>query len=105
MRTRTSPSRLTHAPWTFTTSGSLYGAANFVPATLRCTGRIGVRAFSGNRQVAYVIAQVEPDCSFSTPLPIGHRIGGGATALQVRITFRGNGYLKSVQRTDNVTLG
>lgn len=105
MRTRTSPSPLTHAPFTFTTSGSLFDAANFVPASLRCSGQVGVRAFSGSRQVAFVIAQVDPNCAFSTPLPIGHRIGGGATALQVKISFRGNGYLKPVQRTDHVTLG
>ncbi len=105
MRTSTSPSRLTRSPFTFTTRGSLYDAANFVPASLRCSGQVGVRAFNGSRQVAYVVTQVGPDCSFSTPVPIGHRIGNGATGLQVRIDFRGNGYLKPVQRTDNVTLG
>ena len=52
-----------------------------------------------------MLATVGPDCKFSTPVPFRRLIAGGSTALTVKIFYRGNGYLKSVSRTDHVTLG
>jgi hypothetical protein len=104
MSTRTSPGRITRKPYTFTTSGSLAGAS-FVPSALRCTGTVGIRYYHGKRQVAFAVAPVGPDCKFSTPVPFNRLIKGGPAALTVAIHYRGNGYLKPVDRTDHVTLG
>ncbi|MGI8506198.1 MAG: fibronectin type III domain-containing protein [Solirubrobacteraceae bacterium] len=105
MSTRTSPSRASRTPYLFTTSGKLYGAAYFVPEPLRCTGVVAIRFYDGSRKVASGVAQVEPNCSFSTQVPFGRLIGHGPTALRVTVAFAGNGYLKPVDRTDHVTLG
>jgi hypothetical protein len=104
MSTRTSPSHITRKPYTFTTSGSLAGAS-FVPSSLRCTGTVGIRYYHGKRQVAFAVAPVGPDCKFSTPVPFKRLIKGGPAALTVAIHYRGNGYLKPVDRTNHVTLG
>jgi phosphodiesterase/alkaline phosphatase D-like protein len=104
MSTHTSPGRVTRKPYTFTTSGSLAGAG-FVPSSLRCTGTVGIRYHHGNRQVAYAVAPVGPDCRFSTPVPFSRLIKGGPAALTIAIHYRGNGYLKPVDRTNHVTLG
>lgn len=105
MSTRTSPSRAVRKPYVFTTSGKLYGAAYFVPEPLRCTGVLSIRFYDGRRRVASGVAQVEPNCSFSTQVPFARLIGHASTALRVVIHFGGNGYLKPVDRTDSVTLG
>jgi hypothetical protein len=102
--TRTSPSRVTHKPYVFTTAGTLHGAT-FIPAALRCAGTVGIRYYDGRRQVAFALASVGPNCSFSTPVPFAKLIGHAPTALRVTIDFRGNGYLNAVDRTDHVTLG
>jgi hypothetical protein len=104
MSTRTKPGRVTSKPYTFTTSGTLSGA-NFVPQALRCTGRVTVHFMDGKRQVAGAVATVNPDCSFSTPVPFKRLIKGGPAALTVAIHYKGNGYFKPVDGTDHVTLG
>jgi hypothetical protein len=104
MTTRTSPSRVRRKPYVFTTAGTLHGA-NFVPANLRCTGRVGVRYYNGRHQVAFELTPVGSNCKFSTPVPFKRLIGGGPTRLSVKITYRGNGYLRSVEKTNHVTLG
>ena len=100
----TSPSRDTRKPYGFTTKGTLHGAG-FVPEPLRCTGQVRIRFFHGTRRVADAVAQVQPDCTFSTPVQFNHLIRGGPAALSVAIHFRGNGYLKPADRTNHVTLG
>jgi hypothetical protein len=104
MTTRTSPKHATRRPYVFTTGGTLHGA-NFVPSYLRCTGRVGIRYYNGRHQVAFVLVQVGSNCKFSTPVSFGHLINGGSTNLQVKIFFRGNPYLRQVEKTDHITLG
>jgi hypothetical protein len=104
MSTRTSPGRLSRKPYTFTTAGTLHGF-NFIPSWLRCTGRVGVRYYNGRKQVAFVLVPVGANCRFSTPVSFRHLVNGRRTALQVKITYRGNGYLQSTKKTDHVTLG
>lgn len=105
MITRSLPSRDRRPPYAFSTSGTLSGA-NFVPAALRCTGTVDIRYYDGKRQVQFAVASVQPNCRFSAPVTFKRLIGGhGSTPLTVAIHFRGNGYLKAVDRTDHVTLG
>ncbi len=104
MTTRTSPSVVLHKPYVFTTSGTLHGA-DFIPASLRCTGTVTIRYYDAKRRVGFAVASVGPNCTFSTPVPFGKLIHHTRTALAVVIQYRGNGYLNAVQRTDHVTLG
>jgi hypothetical protein len=104
MTTRTSPKNLTRKPYTFTTAGTLHGAT-FIPNWLRCTGRVGIRYYAGKRQVAFVLVTVGSNCRFSTPVPFRHLVNGRRTALKVKIFYRGNGYLRSTEKTNHVTLG
>ncbi|HEY3728761.1 MAG TPA: hypothetical protein VGL51_16410 [Solirubrobacteraceae bacterium] len=105
MTTRTSPNRASRKPYVFTTAGTLHGAL-FIPSSLRCTGRVGIRYYNGSRQVAFNLVQVGSDCRFSTQVPFKHLINGRRANLHVNIFYRGNGYLKSTSKTDhNISLG
>lgn len=101
---RTSPTKDSKSPYTFTTSGTLKGAG-FIPAGDRCTGKVGVRFFNGRQQLAVAVAQVGGDCKFSVKTSFRHTRGKGAVALKVTIDFRGNGYIAPVNATDHVTAG
>jgi hypothetical protein len=104
MTTRTSPKHLSRRPYTFTTAGTLHGAT-FIPNWLRCTGHVGIRYYAGRHQKKFVLVSVGSDCRFSTPVSFRRLVNGRSTALKVKIFYRGNGYLRSVERTDHVTLG
>ncbi len=104
MSVRTTPSRDTRRPYGFTTTGTLHGA-EFVPAVLRCSGEVTIRFYHGSRRVADAVAQVQPNCAFSTPAPFSRLIHGGSAQLRVAVHFKGNGYLTPVDRTNQVTLG
>lgn len=102
--TRTTPSRESRKPYTFTTRGTLHGAT-FIPASVRCTGNVGLRYYHGKRQIGFIVAPVGPTCQFSAQESFRHI--GVPLPAQVRITidYRGNGYLASVKRTNTVTAG
>jgi hypothetical protein len=104
MTAHTSPGRDKRSPFAFTTSGSLNGAG-FIPAAQRCTGNVGVRFFNGRRQLAFVVAPVQPTCKFSVSASFRRLRGRGPAKLKVTVDYRGNGYLASVTRTDHVTAG
>ena len=104
MTAHTSPGRDKHSPFAFTTSGSLNGAG-FIPAAQRCTGNVGVRFFNGRRQLAFVVAPVQPTCKFSVSASFRRLHSRGPAKLKVTVDYRGNGYLASVTRTDHVTAG
>ncbi len=104
MTTRTSPRRLSRQPYTFTTAGTLHGF-NFIPSWLRCTGRVGIRYYHGRKQVAFELVPVGSNCRFSTPVSFRRLVNGRRSALQVKIFYRGNGYLQTTEKTDHVTLG
>jgi hypothetical protein len=100
----TSPGRDRRSPYSFTTSGSL-GGAGFIPALQRCTGNVGVRFYNGRRQLAFVVAPVQPNCKFSVPASFRRLFGKGPVGLKVTVDYRGNGYIAPVTRVDHVTAG
>ena len=104
MTAHTSPGRDKRSPFAFTTSGSLNGAG-FIPAAQRCTGNVGVRFFNGRRQLAFVVAPVQPTCKFSVSASFRRLHSRGPAKLKVTVDYRGNGYLAAVTRTDHVTAG
>jgi hypothetical protein len=104
MTAHTSPGRDRHSPYAFTTSGSLRGAG-FIPAAQRCTGNVGVRFFNGRRQLAFVVAAVQPNCTFSVGASFRRLHSRGPACLKVTVDYRGNGYIAPVNRVDHVTAG
>ncbi|MFL5860229.1 MAG: fibronectin type III domain-containing protein [Solirubrobacteraceae bacterium] len=104
MRVHTAPGRDRRSPYSFTTSGSLSGA-EFIPAPQRCTGNVGIRFFNGRRQLAFVVAPVQPTCAFSASTSFRRLHGKAPAALKVTVDFRGNGYLAPVKRVNHVKAG
>jgi len=104
MTAHTSPGRDKRSPYSFTTSGSLGGAGN-IPAAQRCTGNVGVRFYNGRRQLAFVVAPVQPTCKFSIGASFRRLHGKGPIRLKVTVDYRGNGYIAPVNRVDHVTAG
>jgi hypothetical protein len=104
MNVHTSPGRDRRSPFSFTTSGSLNGAG-FIPAAQRCTGNVGVRFFNGRRQLAFVVAPVQPSCKFSVGASFRRLHSRGPVRLKVTVDFRGNGYIYKVNRVNHVTAG
>jgi hypothetical protein len=104
MTAHTSPGRDKRSPFDFTTSGSL-GGAGFIPAAQRCTGNVGVRFFNGRRQLAFVVAPVQPTCRFSVSASFRRLHSRGPAKLKVTVDYRGNGYIAAANRTDHVTAG
>ena len=104
MTAHTSPGRDRRSPYAFTTSGSL-GGAGFIPAAQRCTGNVGVRFFNGRRQLAFVVAPVQPNCRFAVGASFRRLHSRGPAHLRVTVDFRGNGYIAPAKRVDHVTAG
>jgi hypothetical protein len=104
MTAHTSPGRDRRSPYAFTTSGSL-GGAGFIPAPERCTGNVGIRFFNGRRQLAFVVAPVQPNCAFAVGAGFRRLHSHAPAALKVTVDFRGNGYIAPVKRVDHVTAG
>jgi hypothetical protein len=104
MTAHTSPGRDKRSPYSFTTSGTLSGAG-FIPAAQRCTGNVGVRFFNGRRQLAFVVAPIQPNCAFSVAASFRRLHGKGPAGLKVTVDYRGNGYIAPVNRIDHVTAG
>ena len=104
MSVHTSPGRDKRSPYSFTTSGSL-GGAGFIPAAQRCTGNVGVRFYNGRRQLAFVVAPVQPNCKFSVGASFRKLHGRGPVGLKVTVDYRGNGYIAPVNRLNHVTAG
>jgi hypothetical protein len=104
MTAHTSPGRDKHSPYSFTTSGTL-GGAGFIPAAQRCTGNVGVRFFNGRRQLAFVVAPVQPNCKFSVSASFRRLHSHAPAGLKVTVDYRGNGYIAAANRVDHVTAG
>jgi hypothetical protein len=100
----TSPGSDKKAPYTFTTTGTLQGAS-FIPAVDRCSGKVGVRYYSGRRQLAVVVAPVGGDCKFNAQASFRRTHARGTVPLRVTVSFRGNGYIAPVNRVNHVTAG
>ncbi len=104
LTTKTSPGADKRAPYTFTTSGSLRGGT-YIPIAQRCTGTVGIRYFNGSHQLAYVVADVSSDCTFSDQASFRKTDGKGAVPIRVSVYYRGNGYLAAQRVTDHVHAG
>ena len=104
MTTKTTPGSDRRSPYRYTTSGSLRGGT-YIPAANRCTGTVGIRYYNGKRQLAYAVAGVSSDCTFSTQVTIRRTGSKGSVGLRVTIFHRGNGYLAGQSKTDHVTAG
>jgi phosphodiesterase/alkaline phosphatase D-like protein len=104
LRVHTSPGHDRRAPYSFTTSGSL-GGAGFIPAAQRCTGNVGVRFYNGRRQLAFVVAPVQPNCTFSVASSFRRLHGRAPARLKITVDFRGNGYIAPAKRLNHVTAG
>ena len=100
----TSPGSDAKSPYSFTTTGTL-GGASFIPAADRCTGKVGVRFYNGKKQLAVVVAPVGGDCRFTATTSFKRTGGKGTVPLRVTVSFRGNGYIAPVNRTNHVTAG
>ena len=101
--TRTRPARDRSKPYVFTTGGTLHGAG-WIPAFARCTGQAGVRYYRGRHQIKFLLVPVQANCKISAHATLGYVSGQGPTKLSIKVTFRGNGYIPSVHRTDHVTV-
>lgn len=104
MTAHTSPGRDRRSPYAFMISGSLRGAG-FIPAAQRCTGNVGVRFFNRRRQLAFVVAPVQPNCRFAVGASFRRLHSRGPVGLRVTVNFRGNGYVAPAIRVDHVTAG
>lgn len=104
LTTRTTPKRHRHAPFAFTTGGTLHGASSF-PASARCTGNVNVSYFRGRHLMTSFIVPVGPNCKFTAHVRFRHVKGHGTRQLQIAIHFRGNGYIAPASRTNTVTVG
>ncbi len=104
LSTKTSPSSDTRSPYTFTTTGSLNGG-RYIPAAQRCSGTVGIRYYNGKRQLAYVLADVGSDCRYSGRVSFKQTHTTGSVALRVTVSYHGNGYLTSQNKTDHVNAG
>jgi hypothetical protein len=104
LRTKITPGSDAKAPYTFTTSGSLVGG-RYIPASDRCTGTVGIRYYNGRHQLAYVVADVGSDCTFSGKASFRKTGDKGKVKLRVTVSYRTNGYLAPEHKTDHVTVG
>ena len=105
----TFPHRARTAPFVFTTNGRIGGPAS-VPSQFDCNGNVGVRFYFGKRNIAFSLAPVASNCTFSVQTTLMHKPGHGArnrrVTLRVVVYFRGNGYLRPHQaKVEHVTVG
>jgi hypothetical protein len=100
----TSPSHDAHAPYAFTTSGTLGGATS-IPAAQRCAGNVGIRYYNGTHQLAFVVAPVGANCKFSVGASFRKLHGAAPAAVRVNVDYRGTGYVAPAIRTDHVSAG
>ncbi|HZE06962.1 MAG TPA: hypothetical protein VE127_17170, partial [Solirubrobacteraceae bacterium] len=100
----TRPGRDRRAPYTFTTTGRLGGAAG-IPAPQRCAGNVGVRYHNGHHQLAFVVAPVGSDCRFSVSASFRRLHGRRPARLRVTVDYRGTPYVAPANRVDHVTAG
>lgn len=112
VRARTTPRRVRHRPWIFSTSGRIVGPGN-IPKSVSCFQNVRVSFVVGHHVVAETLADVAPDCTFRTAtqitrFPRGVRRGRHPRPVRVKVVlhFRGNGYLApSNARDEHVTVG
>ena len=97
----TKPAIARHRPYVFTTVGSL-GGATLIPSYARCTGNVGLRYYVHRHEIGFVVVPVGPNCEFTAQTSFRHIRGVGPTELKIRVWFRGNGYVATVNHTDHL---
>ncbi len=103
---RIRPSRDRHAPYAFTTTGSV--GPTSIPGQYACHGNVTIRFFRGLRQVGFTLAGVQPNCTFGaqsvfSTLP---RHTQAPVHLRVVIRFVSTPYLAGNRaKYQHVTLG
>ncbi len=93
--------RFAHAkPFVLRTKGRVIGPSAILPQ-FDCSGQVAVRYLLGKRTLAYFLAPVQPDCTYSAQMVFNHKPGHGAknrrVKLVIAIRFHGNGYLTPAQ--------
>ena len=104
MTTKVTPGTDPHAPFDFTTTGTLNGG-QFIPAAQRCTGTVAIRYYNGSHQLGSSIVAVDPACQFSGRVAFSKLHGTGPVKLRVSVFYRGNGYLASASKIDHPVAG
>jgi hypothetical protein len=102
----TNPQRPKTSQHKFTTSGHVNGPA--ATKSLACTGAVSIRFYDGGHKVAYSLAPLQPNCTFSTQTTVIPPPGSGSSHVKLKIVihFQGNGYLAPTDaRTEFVKLG
>lgn len=106
---RTKPARARHKPYLLTSSGRLIGPS-WMPSAYACSGNVTIRIFRGRREVAFTLAGVQPNCTFSAQT-LFRRLPGrgkvrGPVRLRIVIRYVSTPYLATNRaRYEHVTLG
>jgi hypothetical protein len=107
---RTRPGTAKHKPYVFTTTASVAGPS-FVPSPLGCAGSAFVVYYYRGKRVAFNLATVQPNCTFTSTVSFAHFPGKTkhrqrTQQLELKVHFNGNGYYgPAFARTEHVTLG
>jgi hypothetical protein len=102
---RTTPSRIRHKPYQFTTAGMLVPSVALPPG-YGCSGLVTVRFSYGRKAVAFRRVAVQSTCAYATSVAFAHLVQHRRTRLRVTARFYGNSYLRpAVARTRDVRLG
>ncbi|MDQ6778249.1 MAG: hypothetical protein M3071_18985 [Actinomycetota bacterium] len=89
----TTPGRVRHRPYLFTTTGTV-AASVALPPGVGCTGLVSIRYFSGRKVVAFRRVALQSNCTFGTQIAFRHLIAHRTTRLRVAVRFGGNAYLR-----------
>jgi hypothetical protein len=101
---RTTPGRVRHKPYQFTTSGMVESRVPLAPG-YGCSGLVTVRFSFGKKAVAFRRLALPPTCAYSTSIEFRHLVDHTKTRLRVTVRFHGNAYLRAaVARTREVRL-
>jgi hypothetical protein len=109
VRARTTPHRARKKPYVFTTAGNVV-PPRWIPAAYGCGGATSIQFFLGRRRVAFTLAPLASDCSFSAQTTFARLPGRGKkhrkVTLRVLIRYLGDGYLAPLKaRPETVVLG
>jgi hypothetical protein len=88
----TSPTRIKHAPFAFTTTGKL-SLPSGVTARQGCTGSVSVTFKNGNKTLASGTAKLGSKCTFRARMKVSLGKGKAPKSLQVSVAFAGNATL------------
>jgi phosphodiesterase/alkaline phosphatase D-like protein len=101
----TTPSRVRHKPFQFTTTGTVVPSVALPPG-VGCTGLVYVRYLRGRKAVAFRKVPLVSNCTYGTSVAFRRRIAHTTTRLRVVVRFQGNAYLRPANaRTRRVKLG